>query len=464
MAESNTTKPGVRTLPLMIALLAACVAFQLNATMLNPVLVTITRNLGTDERAIGLSQTAFFMSAALFSVFMPRLSDIAGRKRVLFTLIAITGLGSVLAALAPGVKLYFLARIIQGVSGPVVPLCLLMLHHTVGDGKRYGLLMGIITAVNGGIAGIDAFLGGFMATHWGFRPVFWFIAAICALALVFIARGTSESCPCRGQSMDWPGVLFLVLALAGLLSGLNEASHLDQASLRRVVAGLGGGLMAFILFWQIEKRRPQPLVTTAHLQRRATWALLLTTVLVMAGVFGVVNDLAVSLAQNETFGFGLSANDTALWILTPYALIGWAVGPVMGRLAPTLGYTPLLRLGIIGCLAGIGIMAVFSLQNFWLLAGMSLFLGVVYAGTVNIILNGLGVVLSPADNPGFLPGLNATAFHLGAGLSFAVLPAAQVLTPHPLTGYFNGMLLGLAMTGLGLMASFLIPRPILHTR
>ena len=43
----------------------------------------------------------------------------------------------------------------------------------------------------------------------------------------------------------------------------------------------------------------------------------------------------------------------------------------------------------------------------------------------SIMLNGLGIVLSPKDNPGYLPGMNAGAFNLGAGLSFAVLYAVM---------------------------------------
>ena len=41
------------------------------------------------------------------------------------------------------------------------------------------------------------------------------------------------------------------------------------------------------------------------------------------------------------------------------------------------------------------------------------------------MLNGLGIVLSPKDNPGYLPGMNAGAFNLGAGLSFAVIYAVM---------------------------------------
>ena len=42
------------------------------------------------------------------------------------------------------------------------------------------------------------------------------------------------------------------------------------------------------------------------------------------------------------------------------------------------------------------------------------------------MLNNLGVVNSPADNEGFLPGMNSAAFNLGAGISFAVLPVFMV--------------------------------------
>ena len=68
---------------LMLALLSACIAFQLNASMLGPVLITIGQELGANEADVGLSQTAFFTAAALFSLFLPRLSDIKGRKFIL---------------------------------------------------------------------------------------------------------------------------------------------------------------------------------------------------------------------------------------------------------------------------------------------------------------------------------------------------------------------------------------------
>ena len=442
-------------IPLMVALLMACMAFQLNASMLSPVLVTIANSLNTTEATVGLTQTAFFMSAALFSIFIPRLSDIVGRQKILFILIAITTIGGVLAAITPNIELYFVARIIQGFSGPVVPMCLLMLHHEVKDPKRYGILMGIVTAVNGGIAGIDAFLGGYIATHYGFRPVFWFIAAVGIITLPFILKFAPESKPSAGTKMDWLGVLFLVVTLAGFLTALNFSGDLTIVAVSVIVA-----LISFALFVKTEKTVNNPLVTISDLKKRSTWALLLTTVLTMTGVFAIINGLVVSFAQNSEIGYGLTANATAIYLLAPYALIGWAVGPFMGKLAPLFGYNRILRFGLIGSIVGVVALMYFGLSTMAILIAATIFVGITYAGTANIMLNGLGVVLSPKDNPGFLPGMNAAAFHIGAGLSFALLPAMQGLSANATEGYFNGMLLGLGITVLAFFVSFLIPKPV----
>lgn len=458
MAELSQKKNNMLTL--MFALLAACMAFQLNASMLSPVLVTIAKELGSNDAQVGLSQTAFFTSAALFSLFLPRLSDIKGRKKVLTIMLFIMTIGTVLAALAPNIVVLYVARIIQGVSGPVVPLCLLMLSHEVKDVKKYGMLMGIVTAVNGGIAGIDAIAGGLLATYCGFRSVFWVIAIVAALSTYFVHRYASESKPSEGTKMDWLGVLFIVLTVAALLLALNEAGSLAHANWFKVIGLTIFAGMCFILFWKTEKVSKQPLVTTVHLKTRATWALLLTTLLTMTGIFAVVNGLVMSLAQNPQIGFGLEADWASLILLTPYALIGWLIGPFAGRLAPSLGYNNVLKLGLMGCVISILIIMFYGFDSLPILIIGVLALGVFYAGMANIILNGLGVVLSPKENLGFLPGMNAGAFNLGAGLSFALLPAVQMISGYTVKGYFNGMLLGLIITILALLCSFFIPRPV----
>lgn len=81
--EKMLDEGGKSIVALMAALLVAIFAFQLNASMLSPALVAMEIELNTTAVEIGNTQTVFFTAAALFSLFLPRLADLAGRKKYL---------------------------------------------------------------------------------------------------------------------------------------------------------------------------------------------------------------------------------------------------------------------------------------------------------------------------------------------------------------------------------------------
>lgn len=451
------------TAAVMTALLVACFAFQLNASMLSPALRLMAKELKTTDDVIGLTQTVFFTAAALFSLFLPRLGDMIGRRKLLTGMMALTAVGCVLSALAGmtgSVELLFVGRVIQGVAGPTVPVCLIMLRVAVPDPKRYGTLLGVITAVNGGIAGVDALAGGWLAQNFGFGSVFWTMAVIAVLAAVAVAFLTDESLVPGDHHMDWTGTIALVVAVGALLTIFNELAKLSNANFW-LVAGLFL-LAAFsaAAFWIQEDSTSQPLVATVYLQSRSTWALLLTTTLTMTGVFAVMNGLVPGLAQDTDYGPGLSPDVVSFWTLTPYAIAGLLMGPVSGTLAGRFGYRKVLRVGLLGTVIGLGaILAISPSATPVLLLAVNVFVGITYAGMSNIMLNGLGVVLSPSDNPGYLPGLNAGAFNLGAGISFAILPAVSVALGSGLDGFQGAVITGLVLLALAFASSLLIPAP-----
>jgi MFS family permease len=69
--------------------------------MLSPALVTMGKELNTDQAVIGLSQTWFFTAAALFSLFLRQLSDIIGRKKILIGMMLLMAVGSVMRPWPP---------------------------------------------------------------------------------------------------------------------------------------------------------------------------------------------------------------------------------------------------------------------------------------------------------------------------------------------------------------------------
>ena len=451
------------TAAVMTALLVACFAFQLNASMLSPALQVMAKELKTTDDVIGLTQTVFFTAAALFSLFLPRLGDMIGRRKLLSGMMALTAVGCVLSALAGmtgSVALLFVGRVIQGVAGPTVPVCLIMLRVAVPDPKRYGTLLGVITAVNGGIAGVDALAGGWLAQNFGFGSVFWTMAVIAVLAAVAVAFLTDESLVPGDHRMDWSGTIALVVAVGALLTIFNELAKLSNANFWLVAGLFLLAALSAVAFWIQEDRTSQPLVATVYLQSRSTWALLLTTTLTMTGVFAVMNGLVPGLAQNTGYGPGLSPDVVSFWTLTPYAIAGLLMGPVSGTLAGRFGYRKVLRVGLLGTVIGLGaIFAISPSATPVLLLAVNVFVGITYAGMSNIMLNGLGVVLSPSDNPGYLPGLNAGAFNLGAGISFAILPAVSVELGSGLDGFQGAVITGLVLLALAFASSLLIPAP-----
>lgn len=451
------------TAAVMTALLVACFAFQLNASMLSPALERMAKELKTTDDVIGLTQTVFFTSAALFSLFLPRLGDMIGRRKLLTGMMALTAVGCVLSALAGmtgSVALLFVGRVIQGVAGPTVPVCLIMLRVAVPDPKRYGTLLGVITAVNGGIAGVDALAGGWLAQNFGFGSVFWTMAVIAALAAVAVAFLTDESLVPGDHRMDWSGTIALVVAVGALLTIFKELAKLSNANFWLVAGLFLLAALSAAAFWIQEDRTSQPLVATVYLRSRSTWALLLTTTLTMTGVFAVMNGLVPGLAQDTDYGPGLSPDVVSFWTLTPYAIAGLLMGPVSGTLAGRFGYRKVLRVGLLGTVIGLGAIFVISPSATpVLLLAVNVFVGITYAGMSNIMLNGLGVVLSPSDNPGYLPGLNAGAFNLGAGISFAILPAVSVALGNGLGGFQGAVITGLVLLALAFASSLLIPAP-----
>lgn len=465
MSRVQSFAPARRTavMVLMTALMSAVFAFQLNASMLSPALVTMEHELSSTAAQIGLTQTAFFASAALFSLFLPRWGDLVGRRRVMLGMLAVTAAGCVLAALAPTVGVLGIARVIQGVSGPIIPLALIMLHAEIPDPRRYAALMAVLTAVNGGIAGLDALLGGWLAGTFGFRSVFWVMTGMAIIAMIAIAFGTAESRSSRSVPMDWRGVAALVAVLAGLYFAIDEAGRLGEANWAIVGGLLVLGGAAFWIFWRLEAHASHPLVPTAYLRQRRTWALLLTTLLTMTGVFAVMNGIIPALAQDPETGPGIGAASVSWWTLTPYAIAGLVMGPIAGQLAARFGFRTVLRAGLVLSVLGLGGGTFLAQDALPLqLLVLSAALGITYAGMCNIMLNGLGVVLSPDDNQGYLPGLNSGAFNLGAGLSFALLVGVQSAIggmSGPAAGYQAGIAAGGVLLLLALATSFLIPRP-----
>jgi predicted MFS family arabinose efflux permease len=306
-----------------------------------------------------------------------------------------------------------------------------------------------VTAISCGVGGADQFLGGMLSDHWGFRSIFFVILVIGILAIALTMRYVPESTANSPGSMDWPGAAGLSAALIFVNLGVARGGSRGWAT--PVTPALFAiALACFVAFWMIEKRGAHPLIRTAHLKSRQIWPIVATTLATLTGVFAAINFTVVVFSQDHRAGYGMSATESALLFLSPAAAIGVLAAPVTGWLAPRVSWRAVMWSGLSLTIAAL-LVSTLLLGHKWIVLAAFALLGIFYNGLALTTINGLGVILSPTDAPGALPGLNGACFQIGAGLGIAIV--APVVASGTYASYQEAMWISTAIVILALFAS-----------
>jgi MFS family permease len=446
---------GRRAAALVATVLLGVISYQLNATMTTPVLPDMARALGVSIEQVSYVSSVFFLAGAVGAVVLSRWSDFVGRKTALLAVMGALSLGTIICIMAPNLPTLLVGRVLQGTSAATFEFAYLVIREWVAP-ELFGLSIGIITSIGGGVAGIDGYLGSVISEHYGYRAIFAVILVAGAVAAIMgLAVIPADAEGKNGKGMDWWGgaalSMFLIL-LSSLLSAISAQGLFSASAIELLVAAA----VAFGGFMAVEYKVAAPLIAIRLLCSRPVWSILGTTVLTLASAFAVTNFTVVLLAQDQAVGFGLKPSAAALLFLTPAALIGTLSAPFAGWLAGRYGWERVLRIGLVCNVGLIGLLAAMP-HKVPLVCVLVASLGLTFNGLALTTLNGLGVLLSPAEAPGALPGLNGAAF--GFGLSAGIGIVAPFAGEHTLAGFQDALAISGAIAVFALLASGLIPRP-----
>jgi len=447
-ADRNIPADDAKKGATLTALLFGVIAFQLNASMVAPAVPEIARTLNTTSSLVGISQTLFFLIGGIAGIVLTRYSDHAGRRKILIYSLVAMSVGTIVAMLAPNVATLYAGRLLQGASGSVFQITYLILRDILTP-KQFGPALGLVTAISCGVGGADQFLGGMLSDHWGFRSIFFVILVIGIIAIALSMRYVPESTADSPGSMDWTGAAALSAALIFVNLGVARGGSNGWAS-PAAVSLLAAALACLATFWFIERQSAHPLISTAHLKSRQIWPIVATTLATLTGVFAAINFTVVVFSQDHRVGYGMSATKSALLFLSPAAAIGVLAAPVTGWLAPRVGWRRVMWSGLSLSIAAL-LVSTLMLDHKWIVFAAFGLLGVFYNGLALTTINGLGVILSPADAPGALPGLNGACFQIGAGLGIAIV--APIVASGTYAGYREAMWISTAIVIVALLAS-----------
>lgn len=405
--------PGVSS---RAVLFVVCSALFLMPFMLSAVAValpSIGRSLQASALQLGLVETVYILSVAIFLLPMGRFGDVYGRRRVFVRGIFCFTLATALIALTPSINLLIACRILQGIGAAMINASSLAIVVSVFPSQNRGRVLGIaIATVYAGIS-CGPPVGGLLTSYFGWRTVFLPGVLLGLLSwYLTLTRMRTEWHEAKGEAFDWRGSFIYALAVAGITLG---GSRLNTGSIAAAV--LGGGLLCLGLFLVAERRCRYPILDIRLLTGNRVFGLSnLVSFISYGSTFGVVFFLNLYLQYVK----GFSPRDTGL-LLMLQPLVQMLLAPVGGRLADRFPAARVATAGIFVCCCGLLLAATIRPEtSLMTVVGALLLLGFGYAffSTPNT-----SVIMGCLDKRylGVASGLTGTMRSLGMTFSMVVV-------------------------------------------
>lgn len=259
----ETPGGNIGTKSAWVALAVICFGIFLAAldqTAVSALLPTIIKDYEGAFSPTAVERASWIVTAYLvgYSVVMPvmgRLADLLGHRRVFIFSILIFIAGSVLCALAPGLKWLAVFRALQAVGGgAIVPIAMGMVGHTFNR-RTQALAIGIL--VSAGEAGgvIGPLYGAYVAQPMGWRGIFW-INIPLGLAVMAVVWGLLPRWPRQPADIDYRGALLLAMFLTAITAGLSGQRALGWYQF--VIPMLVAGVALLVVFVLVERRQEHP--------------------------------------------------------------------------------------------------------------------------------------------------------------------------------------------------------------
>src|SRR5688572_29116325 len=235
---SSTTPTGRAYLHLAAILGALTAMGPLAIDMYLPTLPTIARDFGTTTAAVQVSLAVYFAGIAIGQAFYGPMSDRVGRKPALHFGLAVFIVSSIGCALAGDVRTLIVFRFLQALGGCaplVVPRAVVRDHFDQQGSVR---MLSVLMLVMGLAPILAPLIGGQLLVNFGWRSVFWVLAAYGTIWLAIVIPFLRESLPADRRRRQRLGD---VLAVYGRLLR-------DRAYIGSVVSGglIFSGLLAYI--------------------------------------------------------------------------------------------------------------------------------------------------------------------------------------------------------------------------
>lgn len=357
----------------------ALIPYLALSAALNPITPIIARQLHTSLQTMSLSSGLANAAYAVGTVLAVMFAQHLPQRRMMVGYAALLVTGSILAASAQGPEMYIVGHVLQGLCTSLLLIAAvppLAIGYPADKLHTTAMIMNM--CIFGAVA-LGPTIGGLQAASDAWRPLFWIVAAIAAVALI-LAVLTFEDAPAANPDSprDLRAVALAAIGCGAAFFGASELlthSFLDGET----IAPLAGGLATIVVLIVYQFRAKRPLLTIRTM---------LTSTMPVAGIvvalFAAAASVSATVLTAETLAGRYSPLHVGLLYLPEVAgavITAIALGVVLNKRA--IHYLPLVGMAFLA--AGI---AVFRIE-----VPSSQALTLIGSGLTGI---GLGATVAPA--------------------------------------------------------------------
>ncbi|PVV03228.1 hypothetical protein BB560_002305 [Smittium megazygosporum] len=367
--EDGTPKIGKnRLLASIAAVTLALFLSSLDGTIVASALPTITNKFDS------AGSTHWFVAVNLlantyFQTLAGRLSDIFGRREILFFSIFVFEVGSLVGGIASTFEGLLAARAISGVGAAGIIVLVSVIVSEMVPIRERGKYNGIVGISFGLACVIGPLLGGVLTDKLSYKWCFLINLPLGIVAAVFIyflvitkdPVGTMKE---RMDRLNYIGALLLigglVMVLLGLNFGGNEHKWVSATVLCLIIIGLAV-LVAYVIY--DDKYAKEAILPLRLFPIRNVW----TSIIESFGVGFSMYGLIYAVPNFYTIIKNANAQESGIFLL-PF-MIGMIICSIGGGLyvTKTGRYRPMFRIGtlVLSIGAGLMLMVKYDTRTIW---------------------------------------------------------------------------------------------------
>ncbi|HMK90714.1 MAG TPA: MDR family MFS transporter [Methylocystis sp.] len=249
--------------PLIVA--TALFMETLDGTVLATALPAMAADLHEDPVALKLALTSYLLALAVFIPLSGWAADKFGARRVFRAAMTVFTLGSICCGLSSSLAGVVLSRVVQGMGGAMMtPVGRLVILRSAPRAELVRALAWLtIPALVGPMMGPP--LGGFIATYFHWRYIFWINAPIGALGVLLAERFIPDLSEPDPGPLDSLGAALSGGGLACLVFGFSIVGR-GFLPTPAVAALIAAGALALLAYVRHARRTEAPILDLSLLQ------------------------------------------------------------------------------------------------------------------------------------------------------------------------------------------------------